>query len=426
MIDIHVPVAFIWLLRWLLFLGPLFAFIFLAWQVRENERTLVGCLFAFLYGIGTIFATHQLAIYMGWWSYGNDALMLMGMPVDILLGGAILFGPVLYLLFPRTNPLYLVIPIVLLLHGTVFSSLDPLVHAGKGWFFGVVLVFLVAHIPAILLARWTAENQLLPMRAALLATGFGFLAFMVLPSVIMQTMGDEWAISDIPAWRLILGLPILAVCFLIGLTGVQMFAIHGQGTPIPLDPTQRLVRSGIYAYVNNPMQLCSATGWIVLGFILGNIWVASAALMAWVFVAGMVRWHHRHDLLVRFPKGWPEYRSHVHEWIPRWKPWIAEPSCLFACPENIIHNRICKFLKNRKPTGLRIETCQGSKLIYEDADRGMQFVGWAALGKALNHINFFWALVGAACLLVVLPLDYLRNLKSNLKSSFREASNDLS
>lgn len=105
----------------------------------------------------------------------------------------------------------------------------------------------------------------------------------------MQAMGGEWALLDRSPWVLAIGVLVIGVCCVPGLAAVQMFALYGNGTAIPLDPTQRLVRIGIFAYVRNPMQLCSALIWIVLGCVLQSIWVASAALMAWVFVAGMVR-----------------------------------------------------------------------------------------------------------------------------------------
>lgn len=98
--------------------------------------------------------------------------MVMRLPADIWIGGAILFGPALAFLFPTIRPLDLVLPIILGLHGMVFSSLDPLVMAGPFWFAGVVLMFLVAHLPAIHLARWTARGEHLAWRAALLALGY--------------------------------------------------------------------------------------------------------------------------------------------------------------------------------------------------------------------------------------------------------------
>ncbi len=415
MIDFDIPIGWIWLLRWVLFLGPLLATMVLGWLNRANRAALVGSFFAFLYGVGTIFMTHQIAIYFGAWSYGGETLMLMGFPVDIWLGGALLFGPVLYLMFPKTAPIYLTLPIIIGLHGLVFSSLEPLVFAGKGWFAGVIFVFAIAHIPALYLARWTREDRLLPLRAALLAFGFGFLAFVVLPSVVMTAMGGSWNLSDIPIWKLAAGLPVLGVCFLLGVTAVQMFVVHGDGTPIPLDNTKRLVRTGIYAYLVNPMQLCSAAAWIVIGFIIGNIWVASAALMAWVFVVGMVRWHHRHDLLVRFPDGWPTYRANVSEWRPRWRPWIAAPARLTYDPGRTNHQKLVTFLTSQNARGLDFIAEDNAKLSYREPDEHQSFTGLSAAAKAFNHINFFWCLVGAGLLMLTLPLGYMRHIKTHLR-----------
>ena len=422
MLDFDVPIGLIWLLRWGLFLFPLIAISILGWKYRERPRVLIGALFAFLYGVGTIFITHQIAIAVGWWSYGGDALMLMGLPVDIWLGGALLFGPVLSLAFPRTAPIYLVLPIIIGLHGTVFLSLEPLVYAGKGWFFGTLFVFIIAHIPAIYLSRWTAQDRLLPVRAALLAFGFGFLAFAALPSVIMTAMGGSWGLADLSLWRLAVGLPLLGICFVIGLTAVQMFVVHGEGTPIPLDCTKRLVRTGIYAYLVNPMQLCSAAAWVVTGFIIGNVWVASAAIMAWVFVVGMVRWHHRHDLLQRFPEGWPEYRANVSEWRPRWRPWIKAPATLSYDNANKQHLSAVKFLKLRKAIGIDFKPQKGAAFSYQEPNETQNFTGLSAFAKALNHINLIWCLVGAGLLIITLPLAYITRFNRKPKPSIHAPS----
>lgn len=414
MIDVDIPLGWIWFLRWSLFLVPLFSVIILVWKKRSSHRTLVGTFFAFLYGAGTTFITHQIAIYFGWWTYGGDTLMLMGFPVDIWLGGALLFGPVLNLAFPTTTPLYLVLPVIGL-HGVVISSIEPLVYAGNGWFLGTLLVFIVAHVPAIYLARWTNYNRLLPLRALLLAIGFGFVAFAVLPSVVMTAMGGEWQIQNIPIWRAIIGLPVLGLCFVMGLSAVQMFVVHGEGTPIPLDNTKRLVRTGIYAYIVNPMQLCSAAAWVVIGFLISSIWVACAALMAWVFVVGMVRWHHRHDLLVRFPDGWPEYRANVPEWIPRWRPWVQESATLTYNQDNKIHVKLVEFLKAHEVLALNYQGYTDGKLDYQEPNETQTFIGLSAIAKSLNHINFFWCLFGATLLILTLPYGYLRQIKKHLR-----------
>ncbi|MEP5758479.1 MAG: methyltransferase, partial [Litoreibacter sp.] len=299
MIEVSLPESWMIALRWVLFLGPIFLTIAMVHLRRLSRRIQVAGLFAFLYGVATVFVSHSFAVWMGWWSYGWEALMLSTLPADIIIGGAVLFGPALYFSFLNTRPIMICMPIIFGLHGTIFSSLEPLVIAGPYWFVGVLFVFATAHLPAIYLAKWTEADTHLPYRCALLAIMTGGMIFAVLPSLIMQAMGGEWAIFDRSAWTIFFTAALLFVTSLIGLSANQTLCLQGKGTPIPLDPTRRLVTTGIYAYLSNPMQLSAALGWVVLGVFLQNIWIIAAAVMAWIFVQGMVRWHHRHDLLKR-------------------------------------------------------------------------------------------------------------------------------
>ncbi|MEQ1694685.1 MAG: hypothetical protein ABL901_02490 [Hyphomicrobiaceae bacterium] len=420
MIELSLPVWLLWLLRWVLFLAPLAATLVLAHKRRDKPRALIGGLFAFLYGLGTIFVTHELAIEMGWWHYGGDTQMFRDIPADIWIGGALAFGPVLALAFPTVSPFVLLVPIVIGVHGTLFLSLPPLLFPGPNWYFGVVLVFVVAHLPGIYLAQWTASRQHLGWRVTLLAIGFGCLAFAVLPSAIMEAMGGHWALAERSPVLLAAGALAIGVCSVMGLAAVQMFALYGNGTAIPLDPTERLVRVGIFAFVRNPMQLCSALVWIILGAVLQNVWVALAALMAWVFVAGMVRWHHRYDLLLRFPEGWTEYVAHVPEWRPRWRPWIKHTATLTFDPANAAQDRIVHLLQRVGLTGLDIRAGGTCSMEYGCEAEGVHRLdGIAAFAMAIHHTNFVGALVGAAVLLVAVPAAYLRAQLSNLVFSAR-------
>jgi cytochrome P450/protein-S-isoprenylcysteine O-methyltransferase Ste14 len=393
------PPAVLFLLRHALFLGPLCAVGLLMARRRDQPRVVVGALFALLYGLPTLFIAHVAAIQLGLWRYGGAALKMLEFPADIWFAGALL-GPALYLAGPGWSP-WLLAAALIGLDGFALPALSPFVTTGPHWFAGVVAIVLAVHLPALLLARWTGRDEHLPRRAFLLAIGFGGAAFFLVPTVIMQAMGGDWsALALRPGWALAaagLGLAGIAV---IGLSGVQMFVLYGEGTPIPLDPTRRLVREGVYAYVCNPMQLSTALAFAALGAVLGNVWVSLAAAMAVVFVLGMVRWHHRNDLAVRFPAGWPEYRAHVGEWLPRWRPWVAEPARLSFDPVSRRQRAAVGLLRLLAPTGLAIEARPGP-LGYADR-RG--FEGPAAFAQALSHCNFIAALIGAAALLVLLPL----------------------
>ena len=393
------PEPAVWALRWALFLGPLAG---AGWLMKRegDDRRRIAALFALLYGMGTIFVAHQVALAAGWWHYGGGALMLAGMPFDILLGGALLFGPVLFLAAPQTNPVLLAGSIVVCLHAPLFSSLRPFVHAGSDWLTGVLFVFLIAHIPALFLARWTAENRRLGARVTLLAFGYGWLAFALLPTLITRAMGGSW--SDVPRtpWILVTAAIVAAPLLLLGATGAHLFALRGGGTPIPLDPTVRLVRGGIYAYIRNPMQTCTAALWLLMGAVLANPWVMAAAAMALVFVLGMVRWHHRYDLLERFPADWLAYREAVPEWWPRWHPWTVEPARFEFSPTVSWQPLLAAWLE-RRVRGLDVRP--GTTLRYVDGSYAAQ--GPNAVAWALSHINFAAVLLGSALLLVLAPFS---------------------
>ncbi len=403
MLSMPWPAGLLFVLRAMLFLGPLAATVLLIMRTDRGSRRAVGAFFALLYGLALVFVGHTLAIHLGVWSYGGISLKLLGLPADIWFGGALLWGPVLFLAFPHANPWLFVLPCTAL-NGAMLPVLVPFFLPGRFWFAGVVLVFLAAHLPALYLARWTAEDRNLALRAALLAMGYGCFAFFAMPSIIMHAMGGNWGVlAARPAWVLGLAALGLAAACTMGLSAVQLFALHGGGTPIPLDPTKRLVRTGLYAFLSNPMQLATAFGWLVLGAALGNVWVMLAAGMAVCFVLGMVRWHHRQDLEVRFPEGWPEYRAHVTEWVPRWRPWVPHPARLAFDPSRRPHRVLLACLRWLDACGLELVPTPGP-LRYREAGEARDFVAPAAVAKALNHGNFVSALVGAGILLLALPL----------------------
>lgn len=394
------------------FACPLLVSIALLSRYRQQSRMLVAALFSFLYLGGVLLALQVLNRYIGWWTFGHSSLALLGLPAQIWMGWALTLGPVLFLGFPKTSPLLLFAPLVLLDY-LLMPMLDPFVSIGNGWLYGKILVLVLAYLPAQYLARWTAGERCLPQRAALLAVAHGCAALLVIPSAIMLAMGGRWMFPFL-SWHPLLLLLLavgFAICMVIGLSAVQLFVVHGEGTPIPLDHTRHLVRCGLYAYLSNPMQLCTALAWALMGLALLDVWIALAAVMAWVFVRGLVRWHHRQDLAVRFPAAWREYMGNVPAWWPRWKPWVYQAATLWFDPDDARQAILVRWLRQRH-SGLHLVERRGAGLLYVEPDRTLPFHGLAAAAKALDHVNLLWALLAAAILLPVLPLQALRGKAS--------------
>lgn len=91
---------------------------------------------------------------------------------------------------------------------------------------------------------------------------------------------------------------------------------HGKGTPFPLDPTKRLVRSGPYRYVRNPQAI--AMTWLVLGVIaiLDNAWMWLLVPMIAVYLEGMAYPWEKRQLTRQFGAEFEAYASEVPRWLP--------------------------------------------------------------------------------------------------------------
>jgi protein-S-isoprenylcysteine O-methyltransferase Ste14 len=94
---------------------------------------------------------------------------------------------------------------------------------------------------------------------------------------------------------------------------------HGQGTPLPFAAMRRLVVTGPYAHVRNPMLMVS----VAVG-LCASVGMGSPAMVAF-FLIGAVFWNEvlrpweERDLRRRFGRAYEHYRRHVRCWVPKWR-----------------------------------------------------------------------------------------------------------
>ena len=137
-----------------------------------------------------------------------------------------------------------------------------------------------------------------------------------------------WVPYALTGWRLPpfapgrVGGAVVAAIGAVGLVEcVGRFAIAGRGTPAPIAPTERLIVTGFYRYVRNPMYVAVVT------IIAGQAWLfASLALLAyaltvWLAFAAFVLVYEEPTLHRQFGPDYDRYRAHVPRWWPRSSPW---------------------------------------------------------------------------------------------------------
>jgi len=108
---------------------------------------------------------------------------------------------------------------------------------------------------------------------------------------------------------------------IIGLSSGITMSYRGEGTPLPTQCPRKLVVSGPYRYVRNPM----ACAGLAQGFFVG-VYIGSWCTLAYV-VSGFFVWNYfvrpveEEDLRARFGGDFETYCRHVRCWFPRFRPW---------------------------------------------------------------------------------------------------------
>jgi protein-S-isoprenylcysteine O-methyltransferase Ste14 len=123
---------------------------------------------------------------------------------------------------------------------------------------------------------------------------------------------------------LLSGLPVICIGLYILTTNVSAFIRIGKGTLAPWSPTRKLVITGMYRYVRNPM-----ISGVVIALAGEAITVLSLNILIWAAVFFIVNnlWfllYEEPDLLKKFGKEYSEYKKNVPRWIPRLEPFIPD------------------------------------------------------------------------------------------------------
>ena len=119
-----------------------------------------------------------------------------------------------------------------------------------------------------------------------------------------------------------LGWIVVAIGAAIGLPCVWEFAWRGLGTPAPFDPPRRLVVSGPYRWVRNPMYIGMAIALIGEAIVFPNLTVTILVTLAILFVVVslFVMGYEEPTLRRMFGTDYENYSREVRRWIPRLRP----------------------------------------------------------------------------------------------------------
>ena len=99
------------------------------------------------------------------------------------------------------------------------------------------------------------------------------------------------------------------------------FALQGLGTPAPIAPPQKLVVTGLYRYVRNPIYVAVVA--IILGqaILFGDWRLMTYGGLMWLAFHAFVLAYEEPVLAQQFGVQYEDFRANVPRWIPRLSPW---------------------------------------------------------------------------------------------------------
>ena len=251
----------------------------LAWTSQPRARR-AGAFMAYVWQFQTRLILNVVALELGVWHFGTTGVALYAVPVDIIIGQSLLWGPVVVLFGVSRHP-WLVAMLAIGFDMLLMTNAPSVFVTGSHWVIGVMVINLLAVAPSLLLGESTASDTRLKLRASMQALGWLCLLGWLLPSVIFESGFGSWApmVERSAMLNLLLVSPLIVPVVILG-SALYEFADKGRGTAFPYDPPKTLVVKGIYAHVSNPMQLGVCLFMIYWGVVLGSVHVSLSALVA--------------------------------------------------------------------------------------------------------------------------------------------------
>jgi protein-S-isoprenylcysteine O-methyltransferase Ste14 len=113
---------------------------------------------------------------------------------------------------------------------------------------------------------------------------------------------------------IVVGAPVLLDSF-------ARFAWQGLGTPAPIAPPQRLVITGLYRHVRNPMYVAVTALILGQGLLFGHANVLGYGLVLWLMFHIFVLTYEEPTLRDTFGDEYDDFCANVRRWWPRLRAW---------------------------------------------------------------------------------------------------------
>jgi protein-S-isoprenylcysteine O-methyltransferase Ste14 len=123
--------------------------------------------------------------------------------------------------------------------------------------------------------------------------------------------------ASLSVWQLATAVGLIVVGLIPLLESIVRFVRVGRGTLMPNVPTERLVISGLYRYVRNPMYVGDLMVLLGEALLLRSWRMVGYAVFVWVVLEIFIRRYEEPTLTRRHGQEYLDYCARVPRWWPR-------------------------------------------------------------------------------------------------------------
>ncbi len=297
---------------------PIFLSALLIWWRPLDVRQRVAIVFSTMWQLSLLPIIDTICQRWGYWEFQSSFLIAWKMPLSLYLGWSVFWGvlmPLVYDVLCVRLPVFLSIVIVLMIAFVadvlIMPRLIPVLHLHSDWLIGEGLLLGMCLLPGLILYEITRSKKLPLMRGLMIAISFVLMILVVLPFSVQPIVIVH------PRWMILAIVCLILLALVPAFCAVWVFATRGDGTPIPFDPPRKLVTSGIYRLIANPMQLSTIVSMWLTAWLYMHVGLAIASVSVWLYSISFARWSESVDLAARFGDEWIAYRKKTPLWWPR-------------------------------------------------------------------------------------------------------------
>jgi protein-S-isoprenylcysteine O-methyltransferase Ste14 len=285
---------------------------------RYNSRHIAGAFLGFVWQFQTRLMLACFSVRNGWLSFPSGSVRFYDVPIDLMMGQSLFLGFVLFSLCKNKPWMFIISSAALDLF--INSSALVNINAGSPALWTWILILITAG--SYFLSSSTVFDRHIYARSTQQSVCWVSILAWFFPSMIFQNDGHSWLRVLERSWPMnAIYLFPLTIPGIIIVFALREFAVTGDGTAFPYDPPKRLVSTGIYAYISNPMQIgiCLFMAW--WGVVLESPPVTVSAVIAFLLFIVFKNICNGSCWISKIDPDWARYQAEVPKWLPKLKAW---------------------------------------------------------------------------------------------------------